>query len=470
MDRSHTILSAASRTGTFNSLTTTNLPSGFKAALSYSGNDVRLDLAAALGLQSTSLPAGQQGIAAALNTFFNNGGTLPPGFVTLFGLTGAPLDKGLSQVSGEVNSATGQTGTQMMSSFMSVALNPFGGGSAGNPGADPGANLGTNPGTSPGTLGYTRDFGAGQRQLTREEKEAYAAVMPRDVRPQSVVDKTWSVWSQGYGGYNKTDGNSTAGTSDTTSRTWGFATGADHNPRPDIMVGFALAGGATSWNLAQGLGNGRSDVFQAGVYGSRRFGPAYVSGVASYSWQDITTERTVGIAGTDRLSANFKANSVAARVETGVRIATPDVDITPYAAGQTIHFRAPSYSEKAVSGSAQFALAYAKNSSTSYRTELGFWYDKTIPIGDRYTLALRGRTAWAHDFPDRDGGATATFQSLPGSTFIMNGAAAPTDLMLVTAGAELVVASRIAFGARFDGEWAPRGQTYAGTGTIRYFW
>ena len=40
--------------------------------------------------------------------------------------------------------------------------------------------------------------------------------------------------------------------------------------------GFALAGAGTGWGLAQGLGSGRSDAFQAGVYGGTRLGPVYV--------------------------------------------------------------------------------------------------------------------------------------------------------------------------------------------------
>ena len=37
---------------------------------------------------------------------------------------------------------------------------------------------------------------------------------------------------------------------------------------PATSYGFALAGGGTNWNLSGGLGGGRSDAFQAGVYGT----------------------------------------------------------------------------------------------------------------------------------------------------------------------------------------------------------
>ena len=52
--RTYTILSAAGgRSGTFGSLTTSGLPAGFAAALSYTGTDAILNLTAVLGQQPT---------------------------------------------------------------------------------------------------------------------------------------------------------------------------------------------------------------------------------------------------------------------------------------------------------------------------------------------------------------------------------------------------------------------------------
>jgi hypothetical protein len=52
-----------------------------------------------------------------------------------------------------------------------------------------------------------------------------------------------------------------------TTSTYGYAAGMDYHYSPDTVFGFSLAGGGTNWNLAQGLGTGRSDAFLAGVYG-----------------------------------------------------------------------------------------------------------------------------------------------------------------------------------------------------------
>jgi hypothetical protein len=62
---------------TFASLTTTGLPAGFTATLSYNANDVFLNFSTMMS-QQTGLNQNQQNVANALANFFNNGGTLPP--------------------------------------------------------------------------------------------------------------------------------------------------------------------------------------------------------------------------------------------------------------------------------------------------------------------------------------------------------------------------------------------------------
>jgi uncharacterized protein with beta-barrel porin domain len=44
------------------------------------------------------------------------------------------------------------------------------------------------------------------------------------------------------------------------------------------------------------------------------------------------------------------------------------------------------------------------------------------------------------------------------------------DSALVSAGGELRIANGVTLLAKFDGEFAGRSNTYAGTGTIRYRW
>ena len=84
-------------------------------------------------------------------------------------------------------------------------------------------------------------------------------------------------------------------------------------------------------------------------------------------------------------------------------------------------------------------------------------------------IILRQRVAWAHDWVSNPA-LTAAFQALPATSFIVNGAAPPKNLLLASAGAELHLSPRVSLAAKFDGEFASRAQSYAGTATLRYAW
>jgi uncharacterized protein with beta-barrel porin domain len=64
----------------------------------------------------------------------------------------------------------------------------------------------------------------------------------------------------------------------------------------------------------------------------------------------------------------------------------------------------------------------------------------------------------------------AVFETLPGASFIVNGAAPPKDSALTSTGAVLHMTAAWSFAAKFDGEFANTSQTYAGSGTLRYAW
>ena len=84
-------------------------------------------------------------------------------------------------------------------------------------------------------------------------------------------------------------------------------------------------------------------------------------------------------------------------------------------------------------------------------------------------LALRARLAWAHDWVS-DPTLAAVFQALPGASFIVNGAAPVKNSALVSGGTELRLANGVSLIGKFDGEFASRSSTYAGTGMVRYAW
>src|SRR5204863_6886069 len=112
---------------------------------------------------------------------------------------------------------------------------------------------------------------------SKNERDAYAAVYRKAPVAAEPFAQRWSVWAAGFGGSQTTDGNAALGSNTATSRIAATAVGADYRFSPFTLAGFALAGGGTNFSIANGLGSGRSDLFQAAAFLRHTAGPAYVS-------------------------------------------------------------------------------------------------------------------------------------------------------------------------------------------------
>ena len=104
-------------TGTFASLTNTNLPSGTSDSLSYSPDDVYLNLTPGF-VNYTGLNQNQRNVANALTNYFNSTGGIPSAF---FGLTPG----GLTQIDGEAATGAERGAFQLTTEFLNLMLDPF---------------------------------------------------------------------------------------------------------------------------------------------------------------------------------------------------------------------------------------------------------------------------------------------------------------------------------------------------------
>jgi uncharacterized protein with beta-barrel porin domain len=454
VSKQYTILTAGSITGAFNStVQNANLPSGFHTTLSYDGTGTHAFLNLVLNFVPPTAPSfgnglsgNQNAVGNTLINFFNTTGSIPMVFGTL-------TPSGLTQISGETATGSQQTTFDAMGLFMGLLTDPF-------------MNRGGVAGGSPMSSGYAEENAYAARSNPTDAFARFTKASPM----APTFEQRWSVWAAGFGGSQNTSGNTIVGSNNTTSNIAGTAVGADYLISPNTIAGFALAGGGTNFSVANG-GTGRSDLFQVGAYVRHNQGPAYISAALAYGWQDITTNRSVTVAGLDQLRAQFNANAWSGRLEGGYRFVSPatlGVGITPYAAAQFVTFDLPAYMEQVVSGTNNFALGYNAKDVTDVRSELGIRTDKSWLVTDGI-LTLRGRFAWAHDF-DPDRSIAATFQSLPGASFVVNGAAQAADSALTTASVEMKWRNGWSAAATFEGEFSNVTSSYAGKGVIRYAW
>ena len=319
VSKKYTILSAAGGLGgtTFAGIANINLPQGASDSLSYDANNVYLNLKAGF-TNYTGLNVNQQNVANALTNFFNTTGGIPAAF---FGLSPG----GLTQIDGEAGTGAERAAIQLTNQFLTLMLDPFVNGRA---------NVGAG-----GAIGFAPEQEA---SLPPDVALAYASILNK-APPKPIFDQRWTAWGSGFGGSNTTNGDAVVGSNNVRVSTFGFAGGMDYHLSPTTVVGFALAGAGTNWGLANALGSGRSDAFQAGAYGISWFGLAYLAGALAFTNHWFSTSRS---ALGDSLSANFVGQSYGARLESGYRLAAlPTLGVTPYGAVQVQDFHTPAYSE-----------------------------------------------------------------------------------------------------------------------------
>ncbi|WP_248308491.1 autotransporter domain-containing protein [Bosea sp. 124] len=452
--RQYTILTATGGvSGTFGTLTNVNLPAAFKTGLSYDPNNAYLDLTLDFTPAPTSTPSAptpvsppaseavpnrnlnpnQTSAANALTAYFNANGSIPLAYGTLTPQT-------LSEAAGEPAATTQQNSFDAMSQFTGAIM--------------PTSMYGRGTPIASAPASYAAYSSSGGK----------AVALPRLAADPDAW--RWSVWGSGFGGRQSHSGQASQGVAASSNSVYGLAAGADYRVSPSTVAGFALAGGATDFST-RGLGTGHSDLAQLGVFIRHHIGQAYAAAAAAYGWQGITQDRSV--AGVDRLRSKFDVHSLSGRIESGYRFGAPSLGLTPFAAAQFVVSALPGYAERVMSGPGLFALSYAGRDAVDRRGEIGLRADTTFAVAG-FAITLTGGLAWARNFETGRATATASFQALPGASFLVSGANRDRNGLRSSAGAELKWKNGLALAAAFEGEFTQRSRSYGGKAVLRYTW
>src|SRR5262249_11835095 len=134
------------------------------------------------------LTSNQRDVGRAIDNFFNNGGTLPPTFVSLYGLSGSNLTTALDQLSGEAATGAQKVAFQLTDQFLNVMLDPFVDGRSGVGGADHPA------------LGFAPE----RETMPPDIAHAYASVLKAPPAPAPVYEPRWTAWAGASGASTRT--------------------------------------------------------------------------------------------------------------------------------------------------------------------------------------------------------------------------------------------------------------------------
>lgn len=337
--------------------------------------------------------------------------------------------------------------TRMMNNFLSVSLDPFSSNRMDYGARFASATFGTSK------LGYTNDT-----TLLNQEQRTALDVVGGKLPADSL--KRYNFWTSAYGAYNNTD--STSSNNGSISRGYGIAIGMDYWLSQDSMIGMAVGYGKSSWEQNKSASNGAADIYQTGIFGRHSFDQYYIAGSASVAYHHVETDR-ISALGTPH--GDFDAWNIGARVEGGFELNWAQTKLTPYAALQIQNLYTPNYSESGPSD----ALSFESENTVTPRTEFGVKLEKEFQPGKQNEVRLFGRMAWAHDYNDK-AKLTGSYISSPATNVLISSDKSPSDLALVSAGAEFAFGKGWSARAQFDGEFGVGTQTYAGSGTLSYRW
>ncbi len=460
----YTFLQAATRTGTFATVSTTGtFGDGVTSQVSYSPTQAQLTLTAAPLVPVITPPAPGQtpltpiattanplGVAVALDLSVITGGGNASPFFGLYNQPVAGILTGLSQLSGEANSGIGQQGFSVASDFVNTILGAF------TPGS------GTTTQTPQGAAyAATKTSGnAGSRAI-----EVAADLAPA---PTPVIEaSTTTLWGSGTGGVSTLRGNAVQGSSTRSETAWSLAAGIDKNVARGINIGAAVSGGRFEGTTANNLGSNSADVFQAGLYGRARFGALSFGAALAYTYFDISSTRNAAVIGLLGINGKTDAHGFSGRFEGAYEAFNlSGLGISPFAAVQGSIFSIGGYTETVGAGQNNAAaLRVASSSPGTVRGELGLRLEQQGVINGVQVLAF-ARSAWGI-YGARDASATAAFIGLPGSTFTITGAQNDTSTALVAAGLDVKLTPSVTLGGRFDGEYGNRTARSSGTAKLK---
>lgn len=262
-----------------------------------------------------------------------------------------------------------------------------------------------------------------------------------------------------------TDGDLALGQHELSTDNRGVEAGVNFAASDSTDLGLALSWNTADFALSNGFGSGASDTIFVALRARTSSDRAYVEGALAYGRSDITTDRTVTIAGVDRFTADTTAETIAAHIEAGYHMGR----ITSFVGLRAQSFSTPAYEETTVAGSSSFALRHDAYTAQSVRSELGVAMEWTSDRFGRDAAAFGVRASWQHEFASNDP-SIRSFIAVPGVSFPVSGATRDRDSLVLSANATLAARNGISVGASVDTEFSRNAQDFGGSLSVSYRW
>ena len=300
------------------------------------------------------------------------------------------------------------------------------------------------------------------------------------------VPRSWRAWAMGYGGSSRDSGNATVGSAASSENGAGYAMGVDYQIDTVGLVGLAGSYSKSGYSVSDRWTYGSVEGGHVAAYGAFRGGPAYLSASLGGDFFNNNEVRSAFIPGTtlpalfgtsvtaipgfaEQPTGSFSSYAWSGQFEAGYRSHWGDIDVTPYLGMQFSILQMSGFTETSLGAPSTIGLSYLPRSVVTAPTFLGVQLGRTFDLGLGMSVDAWVKAAWKHEL-DPVRSIDAAFISAPGFDFIINGAAAVTDMARIDAGARLKVTRDVEVFGVFQGDFAPSGRSVAGSGGVRVAW
>ncbi|WGD30652.1 autotransporter domain-containing protein [Ancylobacter sp. WKF20] len=268
-----------------------------------------------------------------------------------------------------------------------------------------------------------------------------------------------TIWTQAYGGWG--DGEGSNGVSDVSRSIAGFTAGIDSPIGESARIGIAGGYSQSQFDSATLGSSGDSANYDIALYGSAQFGALGLRLGASYTWHDVSVNRTVAIPGyADALTSSYDADTTQLFADVGYGIATPYADFEPFAAIAYVNLHTDAMSE---SGGAA-ALQSGADTQENTFTTLGLRAAKTFAIKGGI-LTASASLGWQYAFGDTTPVSTLSFES-GGAAFQQSGTPIARNAAIVRLGVDIATNPNVTFGFHYAGQLADASQDNAISGRL----
>ncbi|MGC1301318.1 MAG: autotransporter domain-containing protein [Caulobacteraceae bacterium] len=252
------------------------------------------------------------------------------------------------------------------------------------------------------------------------------------------------VWGQALGAWGHTDSDGNAGALNTI--TGGLLVGVDMPVAAAWRLG-VMAGYSNTSIDARNISAG-SDNYDVGAYGGTQRGPFGFRVGASYTWSDISSNRSVSFPGfADQLGADYDAGTAQAFAEIGYRLDVRAITLEAFANLAYVSLHTDGFAEH---GGDAALISTGSDTDTTIST-LGLRPSTQMSIG-ALQASLHGMVGWRHDFGGVTPTNTASFTA-GGDAFTVSAVPLARDAAAVEVGLEMKAREDLDIGLTYGGQF-----------------